>query len=292
MEKPLKHLPTDKRVRLNQIKQTILSVVRPDKIVLFGLYADPNASACLARYPSSLQVVDVLVIVKYGDSRRNPVLQQLIEDKCFNFATVNCVVHNLEYVNERLEEGNYFLYKIQEQGVMLYDASQIPLFSAPRPNFQMLLKQAKEDFSHWSTQAKEFYQCAAFSKTHGYLRLSLFLLHQAAEQMYQAIILTFTGYKPTTHNIGKLRNHTARLSLQLCEVFPDRTIDDKRMFQLLIASYVKARYKHFDVGENDLSTLSDRVGQLLSLGETICQHQIHFLSKTYQEQNRPELSVL
>lgn len=292
MQKPLKHLPPHKRNCVNEIKQTIMSVVRPDKIILFGMYADPNASACFAQYPPSLQVVDVLVIVKYGDSRQNPELQRLIEDKCFNVATVNCVVHNLDYVNERLIEGNYFLCKIQEQGVTLYDASQIPLIPAPRPNFQMVLKQAKEDFSHWSTQAKEFYECAAFSKTYGYLRLSLFLLHQAAEQMYQAIILTFTGYKPTTHNIGKLRNHTARLSLQLCEVFPDRTTDDKRLFQLLIASYVSARYKHFDVEENDLSTLSDRVGQLLSLGETICQHQIHFLTKTYQDQNTSKLSLL
>ncbi len=35
--------------------------------------------------------------------------------------------------------------------------------------------------------------------------MALFMLHQAAEQMYQAILLAFMGYKPTTHNLDKLQ---------------------------------------------------------------------------------------
>lgn len=292
MQSPLKHLPIKKRECLNQIKQTIFSVARPDKIILFGLHADQNASATLAQYPPSLQVVDILVVVKYGDAKRYPELQRLIEDKCFNIATVNCVVHNLQYVNERLIEGNYFFLQIKEQGVILYDASQLPLSTASQPDLPMIAKQATEDFTHWSTQAKEFYDCATFSQNYGYKRLSLFLLHQAAEQMYQAVILTFTGYKPTTHNLGKLRNHTARLSVQLCSIFPDRTEEDKRIFHLLIASYVGARYKNFDVTEHDLSTLFDRIGQLLIFGESICLNQLNFFAKSIQEQNTPELLAL
>jgi HEPN domain-containing protein len=293
MKKYAKHLPAKKRDCLNQIKQIILSVCRPDKIILFGLYADETLFANISQYPSRLQVFDLLVIVKGGDSREHPELQRLIEDKCYNIAQVNCVVHHLKYVNERLMEGSFFLYRIQEEGIVLYDGSQLPLSKAAAVNFQILKQRAEEDYRDWSTQAKQFYDCATFSKQYGYHRLSIFLLHQAAEQMYMAIILTFTGYKPTTHNLGKLRKHTARLSLQLCSVFPDRTDDDQRIFHLLTASYVDARYAgSFDVNENDLLTLFTLVGRLLTLGETLCLHQLTYLNKLAAEQNKPELSAV
>jgi len=51
-------------------------------------------------------------------------------------------------------------------------------------------------------------------------RISIFLLHQAVEQTYQAILLVFTGYKPCTHNLDKLRRYTNRLSIELAWYFP------------------------------------------------------------------------
>jgi uncharacterized protein len=292
MQTSLNHLPLGKRQCLNKIKQIIISTIAPDKIILFGLHADPNALTLVTQYPPALQVFDILVIVKRNDANNFNELTSLIESKCANLYPTNVVIRSLNYVNERLIKGSYFLSPIQQKGVIMHDVSKVPLCKAKCLNFAAINKQAEEDFKHWSSQAREFFDCATYSKSFGHFKLSLFLLHQAAEQMYMAIILTFTGLKPTTHNIGKLKKYTARFSLQLSTLFPEQTDDDLRLSHLFICSYVDARYSGtFHVEQHDLFTIFDRVDRLLALGEDLCIKHIDLLRSYAQKQNRPELST-
>ncbi len=69
---------------------------------------------------------------------------------------------------------------------------------------------AGRDYERWGDQARAFYRSAEFNRNEKQWRIATFLLHQAAELIYQAVLLAFTGYKPTTHNLDKLRRYTNR----------------------------------------------------------------------------------
>jgi len=110
------------------------------------------------------------------------------------------------------------------------------------------------------------------------------MLHQAAEQIYQAILLAFMGYKPTTHNLDKLRRYTNRFSVELACLFPRDSDEEDRLFRLLLSGYVDARYKEdFVVTEDDARLLTGRVGQLLEIAERVCGNRLLSLSKQAAE---------
>src|SRR6185312_16371977 len=121
---------------------------------------------------------------------------------------------------------------------------------------------------------------AEFNLGAGEWKTALFLLHQAVEQIYQAILLVHMGYKPTTHNLDKLRRHTNRYSPELAMVFPRSPGEEDRLFRLLLSGYVDARYKDgFDIGEADARLLTERVGRLLNVSERVCRDHLAVLAK-------------
>ena len=100
--------------------------------------------------------------------------------------------------------------------------------------------------------------------------MAAFLLHQAAEHIYQAILLAFTGYKPTTHNLDKLRRYTNRFSVELAQVFPRDNPEEDELFRRLLSGYVDARYKEeFSISEVEISQLLERIGRLIGIAEKV-----------------------
>jgi HEPN domain-containing protein len=105
--------------------------------------------------------------------------------------------------------------------------------------------------------------------------LGVFNLHQAAERTYNAIVLVFTGYKPNTHNLDKLKRYTKAFSMELITVFPENTPEEVHLFDLLKRGYVDARYKKdYKITDEELQVLIDRVGKLQGIAERICKEKI------------------
>jgi uncharacterized protein len=105
--------------------------------------------------------------------------------------------------------------------------------------------------------------------------VAAFLLHQATERFYAALLLVFTQYKPRTHDIELLGHQVSTFDPRLCAVFPMFTEDDKRLFNLLKKAYVDARYKKpCSITKDELAYLSGRVEKLRTLTEEICKKKI------------------
>lgn len=280
MNKSIKYLAPDKRRQLEEIKRIVFRLSRPEMIILFGIFAEQQSGIDTPEFPPVLQVFDLLIAVKKGNSKELSSLQSIIEDKCAAHAPINLTILSLQYINDRLIEGNYFFYQIAQNGILIHSHTGAQLAKPTPPALVKARQIAEQDFRFWSTQAIHFYECASTSMGHGYLRSCAFLLHQAVEQMYQAILLTHTGHKPATHNLNKLRRSTAKFSARICEIFPDRTDDDRRLFHLLVISYIDARYsQNFQVAEKDLIALLHRVRHFLALGQTICRLHLELLYK-------------
>ena len=228
--------------------------------------------------PPVLGAYDLLVVSGEGDRRSDYELQDLIENRCREAAPVTVLVHDIGYVNKRLGEGQYFFYSVISEGILLYDRGRTPFAPAGLPDWEQVRQLAARDFERWGQQASAFYHSAGFNYGRREDRAAVFLLHQSAEQIYQAILLAFTGYKPTTHNLDKLRRYTNRFSLELALVFPRDNEREDELFKLLLAGYVEARYKEdFSIGHEELGILLERVGWLLAIAERICGNRINNL---------------
>jgi uncharacterized protein len=274
MNTSLNHLSPEQQDQLGKVVHIIVKAVMPEKIILFGIFG-PGGDAGLL--PRALRAYDLLVITRTDDRRSDYELQDLIENRCRDQAPVTILVHDIGYVNRRMSEGQYFFFQLGQEGVLLYDARRSPLVRPLTPNLEEVKWMAERDYERWSQQACAFFRSAGFNLEEKEWKIATFLLHQAAEQAYQAILLAFTGYKPTTHNLDKLRRYTNRFSVDLAMIFPRDNEEEDDVFRLLSSGYVDARYKEeFMITEEEVRLLMNRLRLLLEVMKKICLD--HFIS--------------
>jgi HEPN domain-containing protein len=282
MNTSLNHLTIQRQEEIRKAVQIIVKAVQPEKIILFGVYGpggDYGAIGVLQRtsLPRVLDAYDLLVITRTDDRRSDYELQDIIENRCRDRVAVTALVHDIGYINKRLSEGQYFFALLDIEGILLYDSRRVPLVKACMPNIEEVKWLAQRDFERWGQQARAFFRSAEFNLDISEWKIATFLLHQAAEQAYQAILLVFTGYKPTTHNLDKLRRYTNRFSVELAMIFPRDNPEEDDVFRLLSSGYVDARYKEeFMITEEEVRLLLERVRRLLDITERVCMN--HFIS--------------
>jgi HEPN domain-containing protein len=281
MNTSLDHLEPAQRRELETAKRIVVQAVRPEKIILFGIFSmEAEARSFSEGLPRGIGAYDLLVVTSQGDRRSDYELQDIIENRCRDEVAVTALVHDIGYVNRRIAEGQYFFTQIRRSAILLYDAGRTPLSNAVECDLAQVRWMAEQDFDRWRRQSRAFFRSAEFNLDAGEWKIVLFMLHQAAEQIYQAILLAFTGYKPTTHNLDKLRRYTNRFSVELALLFPRNSEEEDRLFRLLLSGYVDARYKEdFVVVEGDARLLTGRVRQLLEIAERVCGNRLLSLGK-------------
>jgi len=279
----LEHLPIVKRQQVQAITRIVRQAVNPEKIILFGIYSVAGAGAGFlgdGLFSAAWVTVDLLVVTRKEEGRSGYELQDIIENRCRNCAPVTVLVHDIGYVNDRLAEGHTFFSMIRREAILLYDAGIVPLAQAIRPDPEQIRRVAEKDFERWRLQARGFFRSAVFNCEHKEWKIAVFLLHQSAEYIYQAILLAFTGYKPTTHNLDKLRRYTNRFSIELALLFPRDTEEEDRLFRLLLQGYVDARYnEEYRISEEEARLLTERIARLLSIAERVCRNRFISLGK-------------
>jgi HEPN domain-containing protein len=281
MNTSLAHLSSLQRQQLETAIKIIIQAVRPEKIILFGVYSiEAEAVLFTERFPPGIGAYDLLVVTREGDRRSDYELQDIIENRCRDEVPVTVLVHDIGYVNKRVVEGHYFFSTIRREAILLYDGGRTPLAEAGLSDLVQVRLTAERDFDRWRRQAWAFFKSAEFNIGREEWKIATFLLHQAAEHMYQAILLAFTGYKPTTHNLDKLRRYTNRFSIELALLFPRNSEEEDRVFRLLLSGYVDARYKEdFFVTGAEAGLLTERVGKLLEIAERVCRNRLLSLEK-------------
>jgi HEPN domain-containing protein len=282
MHTSIQHLPSYRQDHLAHAIKIIKEVVFPEKIILYGVFA---SSENLDLYsdkgmPSLHGSYELLVVTRSLDFRSDHHIQDIVENTCRNKTPLTILVHDIDYVNKQLAEGQCFFYELLQNGILLYDALKTPFADGIPPDFNHTLTLARKDFACWFHRAEVFYGMALFTRVRKERALTLFNLHQAAEQTYQAILLVFTGYKPCTHNLDKLRRFTNRFSLELAALFSRKTSSEDNFFKLLLRAYVDGRYsEEYQITEEELDTLVNRVHSLLHIAERLSHNRFIHLEK-------------
>jgi len=287
MKNSLSHLPQTKQDQILRIAEIIKEVAAPEKIILFGSYAKGNyvehrytgGNGIFYEYISDY---DFLVVTKENNIK-DYELEDIINTRTLQFkAPINLQIHEINYINEGLEFGQYFFTDIVKKGVLLYDTGNIQ-FAEPKELSPLQQKEVSQKyFEIWFNTASNFLDFSnhAFVKLRNENKLlsdAAFLLHQATERFYYATLLVFTGYKPKTHNLLKLRKLAKHLSEELFLVFPAETNKyEKHLFDLLKRGYIDARYKDdYEITEEELISLLQRVTLMKDIVQGICNEKIN-----------------
>ncbi len=281
MRTSLNHLPQSKRNQILEIVDIIKEVVAPEKIILFGSYAKgryvehryTGKDGILYEYISDFD----FLVVTYENTVKDYELEDIINSRTQHFKQpINLQIHEIDYINEGLEFGQYFFTDIVKEGVLLYDTDLVD-FAEPKELTSTEEKDiAQRYFDIWFKRGIEFCIDTNNAFTRNSYNKAAFELHQATESFYYASLLVFTGYKPKTHNLLKLRKHAKHISEELFLIFPIETSkEDKSLFDLLKRGYIDARYKDdYVITKNELTILIKRVESMKGIVEKICKEKI------------------
>lgn len=282
MKTTLFHLPDQKQSEIIRIVDIIKEVVSPEKIILFGSYAKGTYVEDRYRAKDGITyeyIIDYDFLVVTKDNPGKTYVQEgMILDRIDRYKPpVNLEIHEIDYINDGLGWGQHFFTDIVNEGVLLYDTG-IVQFAKPR-----ILTSAEEKekaqgyFDLWFPESKVFIKVATFCLQEKDLRIGAFNLHQATESLFYAVLLVFTGYKPKTHNLWKLRKKTKPFSEELFSVFLAETNkQEEYLFALLKRAYIEARYKPQDylITEEELTALIEKITLMNPIIERICKEKI------------------
>ncbi|WP_257667530.1 HEPN domain-containing protein [Parapedobacter tibetensis] len=280
---PLSHLPESKQHEIARILEIIKEVAKPEKVILFGSHAsdkwvEDEYVEDGVRY-SYISDYDFLVVIKKseGQEKEHAIISHIENRTGHVKNVVSPIVHDVDYINEGLRLGQYFFTEIIHRGILLYDTGNYRFTEPAKLTLQEKRDKAQGYFELWFPRGRGFLKGAKFYLEEIDFRLSAFSLHQATECFYSTALLVFTGYKPKTHNLQKLRNYAKHISVELYAVFHTPALDDqeRHLFDLLKRGYVEARYKpDYGITAEELRILIGTVTRMQDVVGRICREKI------------------
>ncbi len=283
MKKSLAYLPKNKRDELERIVAAIIeSCDDVEMIILFGSYArgDWKEETDLKpeRKSGHKSDYDILAVTKEKSTAENTGIWKDITRKALKMGLsthVRIVAHDIQDINIKLAEGQYFYTDVKKEGCLLYDSGNFKLARKRKLKPEEKKRIAQDYYDHWFGQAKDFNKNYEFNYKEKMLSLAAFNLHQATETSYKTILLVFTNYNPNEHLLGLLGSMAEEHNRALKNIFPKKTKREEKLFELLDYAYIGARYDpRYRIEKEDLEYLSERVRILLELTERICIKKI------------------
>jgi uncharacterized protein len=282
MKMDFRDLPQNKQEDL----QRIVAIVREHcpsvgMIILFGSYARGDwremkdlAPDRKSGHPSDY---DILVITQ-DEEPCDSQAWQAITEACAEVrltAIPRFIHHDIEFVNGKLERGQYFFADIVAEGRLLYNADLFELASQKELQPEERLQIAQEDFAEWFESSEQFQKMHQFCMDKGWLKKAAFNLHQAAEAAYKTFLLVFTGHIPNEHYLSLLGDQSAKIDPAFQTVFQSKNSFERDAFTALEFAYIGARYdKRYTIDEPTVTYLAERVEALLRLTEARCRKKI------------------
>ena len=285
MKKSLAHLPKEKQTELMLITEKIRDIVpQAEMVFLFGSYArgdwvdGPHIQGRGKLTIRKRSDYDICVVTHFAYTARDTGLWDKVKAELAKMdlsTIVRIIPRDIEFVNYKLRQGQYFFTEICEQGIMLYDSEECEL-SDRKPLDPIKTKEiAQETFDEIFKSAKDFYDTYQFHLEKKVYKLAAFDLHQASEFASKAVLLIFGGECPQEHHLDVLGDLAADYCPELKGILPRETEEEKKLFELLDYAYIGARYDpKYKITKEELEQLAPCVKKLHKVTERICKQKI------------------
>lgn len=286
MKTDCSHLPKAKKDELEKVVALITSSCDDvAMIVLYGSYArgswKEEKDLKPERKSGHASDYDILVVVKNKSFAEGSSIWHQVERKSreLNLSThIRIIAHDIEYLNMKLAEGQYFFTDIVTEGCLLYSTGQVALSQKRELTPKEKRRIAQDYYDCWFGSAKDFFELYTYAVTGKKLKKAAFLLHQCAESTYKAILLVFSDYCPHEHYLNILNAMAAEYDPAISDIFPRDTEEAEERLELLNYAYIGARYDmHYWIAKEDLELLAPCVERLLNRTKEICTKEIERL---------------
>jgi predicted nucleotidyltransferase/HEPN domain-containing protein len=290
MENSINHLPDVKKSELERIVAVIKKHCdNIEKIILFGSYARGNYKEAKDLNPISrtghVSDYDILVVTGKKDEALNSVLWGRVSEELQSLnlsAFPKILTHDIEELNKKLSEGQYFFSDVKKEGILLFDAGNFELVEEKKLSAEEKRQIAQRHFNYWFDKSQLFlgdYNSNIdkfnVSQSVKFLAQAAFHLHQVAESCYKGILLVFTNYTPREHFLEILGKKAEKCSDEFQDIFSKAKQEDEDRFNLLEYAYIGGRYDpDYYISKEDLKTLEISVQKLLDLTEESCKKKI------------------
>ena len=288
MKTSINYLPEQKRDELRRIVKCVLEVLPGcEMIILYGSYARNTYVDYDQRIEYGIRTCfmsdyDILVVTNTRFQRH--VISHILSKATDNYykgmnrnesTTVQFIDESIDDLNKAIDKNRYFYPDIKREGIMLYNSGRYKLARRRKQNYREIKELAEEYYNERFERGNEFLLGAIFYNEQGLHKMASFNLHQACENYYNSIILTFTLYSPKEHSLIKLSARAKTHSLESSKAFPRNTEEEKRLFDLLQDAYVQARYSlHFRITQEDIEALIPKVELLRDIARQCCEERI------------------
>ena len=288
MKTSINYLPEQKRDELRRIVKCVLEVLPGcEMIILYGSYAKNTYVDSDQRIEYGIRTCfmsdyDILVVTNTRFQRH--VIIHILSKATDNYykgmnrnesTTVQFIDESIDDLNKAIDKNRYFYTDIKREGIMLYNSGRYKLARRRKQNYREIKELAEEYYNERFERGNEFLLGAIFYNEQGLHKMASFNLHQACENYYNSIILTFTLYSPKEHSLIKLSARAKTHSLESSKAFPRNTEEEKRLFDLLQDAYVQARYSlHFRITQEDIEALIPKVELLRDIARQCCEERI------------------
>ena len=286
MKNSLDHLPKVKQDELQKITSVICNNCQElEKIILFGSYArgDYKEEKDLDKFRKSGHVsdYDILVVTNTKEVALNHSLFNEIKTKLKKFklsADPRIITHDIDNLNIKLAEGQYFFSDIRKEGIMLFDNKKKQLSEKRQLTKKEIKKIAQDNFDEWFGGAKAFFDNYNFNldkNTRDHLKKAAFNLHQTAESCLKTITLVFTNYCPNEHYLQFIQRDIEDFYPKINNFFKQDTKENEIRVKLLEYAYIGGRYDpEYYISKEDLEILAKDVKKLLEITKEICEKKI------------------
>lgn len=288
MKTSINYLPEQKRDELRRIVKCVLEVLPGcEMIILYGSYARNTYVDYDQRIEYGIRTCfmsdyDILVVTNTRFQRH--VISHILSKATDNYykgmnrnesTTVQFIDESIDDLNKAIDKNRYFYTDIKREGIMLYNSGRYKLARRRKQNYREIKELAEEYYNERFERGNEFLLGAIFYNEQGLHKMASFNLHQACENYYNSIILTFTLYSPKEHSLIKLSARAKTHSLESSKAFPRNTEEEKRLFDLLQDAYIQARYSlHFRITQEDIEALIPKVELLRDIARQCCEERI------------------
>ena len=285
MKKSLAHLPELKQDELELIGFKIRSLCEDvQMVILFGSYARGDWKDGAHQQGRGRLLIhkrsdyDILVLTAEDYTARDISLWDKVKEKLAqsNLSThVRIIARDIDFVNFKLQQGQYFFTEICEQGIVLYDSGRFKLREKQELDPAQAKQHAQANFDEAFTSAKGAYLgYEMFLEKHEY-KWAAFNLNQAAEFSYKTVLLVFGNECPQEHHLDILGDLAADYCPELAGIIPRESESQKELFELLDYAYIGARYdRHYKITKEQLELLGPCVKKLHEVTERICAAKI------------------
>lgn len=283
MKNTTNHLPDLKIEELQQIVNIIINNCDDvQKVILYGSYArgdyreekdlDPN------RKSGHVSDYDILVV----SSKKRVALDNLfwseISKQCQNLnlsAIPRILTIDIEALNIKLAESQYFYLDVIAEGIILFDKDNIELAKPRNLSAKERQRIAQDHFDEWYVSAQEFFAGYEFYLNRHSFKKAAFSLHQAAESSYKAVLLVFSNQCPSEHFLEFLGKNSEQYHKLMKNIFARISKEDEDRFKLLEYAYIGGRYDpNYQITKRDLEILSLDVAKLIKLSKEACEEKI------------------